>query len=188
MDEITAILRESTDNPDAAYDKLMPLVYNKLRNIAGMRMNKESLGHTFSKTDLVHEAYIKLVDINQLKWQGRAHFYAVASRCMRRILIDYARKKNSQKRGGKQEPLTYLDHLFSAHKQAKWLIDLDMALDELADRNERLAQVVECRYFGEMQIDETAKALNISPATVKRDWKKAKGWLYHRLRSDITSK
>lgn len=179
---ITRILRQQSQGEQDVYDELLPLVYNKLHDIAGMRMRREDYNHTYSKTDLVHEAYFKLIEINQVDWKDRAHFFAIASRCMRRILIDYARKKKAAKRGGEQSPSTYIDHLYEAERQAEWLIDLDTALNELGELNERLASVVECRYFGEMSIKETAQALDISTATVKRDWKKAKGWLYRRLK------
>jgi len=180
--DITQVLTEQKQGCEEAYDKLLPLVYEKLHAIAGMRMQREYGEHTYSKTDLVHEAYFKLVEIEDVDWKDRAHFFAIASKCMRRILIDYARQKKADKRGGNEKPCTYLDHLYAAERQAKWLIDLDMALIELAQCNERLADVVECRYFGEMTIEDTAAALDISGATVKRDWRKAKGWLYNRLK------
>lgn len=185
MNDLTNILQQVGGNDSETYEQLIPFVYDKLREIAHMQMRRENANHTFSKTDLVHEAYIKLVDIKEVDYKDRSHFYAMASRCMRRILIDHARKKNAQKRGGNQQPVTYIDHLFAAEQKAEWLIDLDDALQELKKMNERLVHVIECRYFGEMTIKETAIALDISEATVKRDWQKARGWLYQRLKEDV---
>ncbi|MDR9414847.1 MAG: ECF-type sigma factor [Gracilimonas sp.] len=185
MNDVTQILQQSDTNKTDTYEQLLPIVYDKLREIAHMRINREDPDHTFSKTDLVHEAYIRLIDIDQVSYNDRSHFYAMASKCMRRILIDHARKKNAKKRGGKEQPVTYADHLFAAERQASWLIDLEDALQELEQKNERLVHVIECRYFGEMTIEETANALDISAATVKRDWQKAKGWLYQRLKEDL---
>lgn len=180
--EATLILQEITDGSEEAYNKLFPLVYDQLKDIAHMRINRENDGHTYSKTDLVHEAYIKLINIDNIDWKDTAHFYAIASSCMRRILIDYARKKKAQKRGGTKEPVTYVDEIVNADRQAENLINLDDALNRLSELNERLTKVVECRYFGEMSIEDTAEALDISVSTVKRDWAKARGWLYKELK------
>ena len=185
MKDLTNILQQIGVNDSETYEQLLPFVYDKLREIAHMHVRRESGNHTFSKTELVHEAYIKLVNINEVDYKDRSHFYAMASRCMRRILIDHARKKNAQKRGCNQQPVTYVDHLFETERKAEWLIDLDDALQELEKMNDRLVHVIDCRYFGEMTIQETAIALNISEATVKRDWQKAKGWLYQRLNEDV---
>jgi len=180
--EATLILKEARDGSEEAYNKLFPLVYDQLRDIANMRIKRE-LNHTFSKTGLVHEAYFRLIDIDNIDWHGKAHFYAIASCCMRRILISHARKKNAEKRGGKKDPVTYIDEIMEVERQAQDLINLDEALKNLEELNPRLVQVVECRYFGEMSIEDTAKALEISMSTVKRDWTKAKGWLYRELKS-----
>lgn len=185
MNDVTSILQQAGTKKTDTYKQLMPVVYDQLLEIAQMRIRSEDPDHTYSKTDLVHEAYLKLIDINEITYKNRAHFYAMASRCMRRILIDHARKKNAQKRGGLVPPVTYVDHLFAAERQESWLLDLDYALKELEKMNERLVHIIECRYFGEMTIEETASALDISAATVKRDWQKAKGWLYQRLKEDI---
>lgn len=179
--EITLILQEARSGSEKVYNRLFPLVYDQLRNIAHMRISREH-NHTFSKTDLVHEAYFKLVDIDNVDWQDRAHFYAIASRCMRRILISHARKKKAEKRGGNKEPVTYIDEIMEAERQAEDLINLDEALNNLEELNPRLVKVVECRYFGDMTIEDTAEALEISVSTVKRDWTKAKGWLYKELK------
>lgn len=179
--KVTLILQESSGGSEKAYKELFPLVYDQLRDIANMRIQREH-NHTFSKTDLVHEAYFQLIDIEGIDWKDRAHFYAIASRCMRRVLIDHARKKKAEKRGGHQEPVTYIDEVMKVEREAEDLINLDDALNELAKLNPRLTKVVECRYFGEMTIEDTAEALGISVSTVKRDWNKARGWLYKELK------
>ena len=179
--EITNILQEARDGSEQAYNKLFPLVYDRLKNIANIRIKQEG-DHTFSKTDLVHEVYFKLIDIESVEWQDRAHFFAIASRCMRRILITHARMKKAKKRGGNQDPVTYIDEIMEIERQAGDLINLDNALKELEELNPRLVEVVECRYFGEMTIEDTAEALDISVSTVKRDWTKARGWLYKELK------
>lgn len=180
--EITSILKEAEDGSKEAYDSLLPLVYDQLRDIAHMRMLREDKSHTYARTDLVHEAYFQLINVENVSWQDRTHFYAIASRCMRRILIDHARKKKAERRGGNKQPVTYLDEIMGIEEEADELINLDKALDKLATLNERLAQVVECRYFGEMSLEDTALALDISVSTVKRDWAKARGWLYKELK------
>ena len=179
--EVTLILQEAKEGSEKAYNELFPLVYDQLKNIANMRIKRER-DHTYSTTDLVHEAYFELVDIENVDWQDRAHFYAIASRCMRRILINYARKKQADKRGGNKEPVTYIDEIMEVERQAEDLINLDDALNQLEELNPRLAEVVECRYFGEMSIEDTAEALDISVSTVKRDWTKARGFLYKELK------
>lgn len=181
--QITQLLVRLKKGEKGIYDKLYPLIYQELRQIAYAQMGRELNDHTLSKTELVHEAYLKMIDQSQIDFTDRSHFLAIASRCMRQILIDYARKKNAQKRGGPNRDLTYIDELFSGQKRkAQELIDIDDALHELELRNERLSKVVEMRFFGEMTIQETAEALDISESTVKRDWMKARGWLYKELR------
>lgn len=179
--EVTLILQETREGSEKAYKKLFPIVYEQLKDIAGMRINRER-NHTYSKTDLVHEAYFQLIDINNVEWKDRAHFYAIASRCMRRILIDYARKKKAKKRGGEEEAVTFVDELMEVDQQVDDLLNLDDALRKLEELNPRLSDIVECRYFGEMTIEDTAAALDISVSTVKRDWAKARGWLYKELK------
>ena len=179
--EVTIILHEAKQDSEKAYQKLFPIVYEQLKNMAHMRIKKER-NYTFSRTDLVHEAYFKLIDIDNVDWNDRAHFYAIASRCMRRLLISHARKKKAEKRGGNQKPITYIDEIMKADQQAEDLLHLDDALNTLEYLNPRLAEIVNCRYFGDMTIEDTAGALGISVSTVKRDWAKAKGWLYRELK------
>lgn len=179
--ELTQILREATEGSQKAYRKLFPEVYDQLKKIARMRISKEHNRVTLTKTGLVHEAYFRLITIEDTDWKDRSHFFAIASRCMRRILIDHARKKKAEKRGGEQDPVTYIDELIKVQGQVESLINLDEALNKLEQLNERLSKVVEYRYFGEMSISETAEVLNVSVSTVKRDWVKARGWLYKEL-------
>lgn len=182
--EVTQLLVRLKNGEDGIYDKIYPLIYQELRNLAYAHMNMQAGDHTMSKTELVHEAYLKMIEQNSsIDASDRTHFMAIASRCMRQILIDYARKKNAKKRGGDKEEITYIDELFeNQHKKVQELIDIDDALNRLAKLNPRLSKVVEMRFFGEMTIEETAFALGISESTVKRDWMKARGWLYQELK------
>ncbi len=181
--EITQLLVRLRKGEEGVYDKLYPLVYDRLRTIANQQLSKGSNNHTYSRTELVHEAYLKMIDQTQIDVTDRSHFMAIASRCMRQILIDYARKKHAEKRGGKKKNLTYIDEIFARQKnKAQELIDIDDALKRLEKLNERLSRVVEMRFFGEMTIPQTAEALGISESTVKRDWRKARGWLYKELK------
>ncbi len=181
--DVTRLLISLKKGKDGVYDKLYPLIYDELRSLAYSHMNRQSADHTLSRTELVHETYLKMIDQTQIDFSDRSHFLAIASRCMRQILIDYARKKQAEKRGGKQKDLTYIDGIFNGqNNKAQELIDIDGALKRLAELNERLSKVVEMRFFGEMTIEETADALDISESTVKRDWMKARGWLYKELK------
>lgn len=180
---ITKLLVRLKEGNNEVYDQLYPLIYEELRDIAYAHMSQQSAGHTLSKTELVHETYLKLIDQSRINFTDKSHFLAIASRCMRQILVDYARKKHAQKRGGKKKDITYIDEIFeNQDKKAQELINIDAALDQLEELNERLSKVVEMRFFGEMTIEETAKALDVSESTVKRDWMKARGWLYKKLK------
>lgn len=183
--DITLLLIQLKDGKEGVYDKVYPLVYDQLRQLAARHISKDS-NHTYSKTELVHEAYLKMIDQSKADYTDRNHFLAIASHCMRQIMIDYARKKHAEKRGGKQKDLTYIDEVFSSHEhKAKELLDIDEALSRLAELNERLSQIVEMRFFGGMTIESTADALGISESTVKRDWLKARGWLYKELKGKL---
>jgi RNA polymerase sigma factor (TIGR02999 family) len=163
---------------------MFPVVYNELRRMAALKLRNERDGHTLSTTALVHEAWLELTKLNRIQWQNRAHFLAVAAQAMRRILIDYAVARRRQKRGGGQ-PLESLDDgdaLAIVQARGDELVALDEALDRLMTMNERQARVVECRFYGGMSVEETAEALDISPATVKRDWALARAWLNRELR------
>lgn len=161
------------------------LVYNELHQLAARKLRHEREGHTLSTTALVHEAWLELNKLNRIQWQNRGHFLAVAAQAMRRILIDYAVARRRGKRGGGQEVLSLDegDALAIAHERADELIALEEALARLQQLNDRQARIVECRFFGGMSIEETADALNVSPATVKREWAIARAWLNRELQS-----
>lgn len=181
--EVADLLQRLKKGEDEAYDKLYPIIYDKLKNIANMHMNRQYENHTLSRTELVHETYLKMIDQDKIDVNDRNHFLAIASKCMRQILIDYARKKNADKRGGDKKDHTYVEGIYATYdEKAQELIDIDDALNKLSKLNERLSTVVEMRFFGEMSLEQTAEALDISVSTVKRDWLKARGWLYKELK------
>jgi len=179
-EDITQLLRDMSRGQRDALDRLIPMVYDELREIAHRQLRNERSGHTLSTTALVQEAYLRLVNVNQVQWKDRAHFVAVAARVMRRILVDYARARSRDKRGGDavRIPLTDVPDIAVADGD---LIAFDGTLDRLEAINERLCRVVECRCFGGMSVDETAAALGTSPATVKRDWAFSRAWLNREL-------
>jgi RNA polymerase sigma factor (TIGR02999 family) len=179
--EVSGILRELSQGRREALDRLVPIVYEELRRIAHAQLRRERPGHTLGTTGLVHEAYLKLTNIHQVEWLGRAHFFATAARVMRRVLIDYARGKRRDKRGGDAVHVPLAEALDVPLAQANDLIDLDDALTRLQAMSERQAQVVECRCFGGLSVDETAAVLAVSAATVKRDWAFARAWLNREL-------
>ncbi|NIR43592.1 MAG: sigma-70 family RNA polymerase sigma factor [Gemmatimonadetes bacterium] len=179
--EVTRLLRAARDGDATAFDRLLPLVYAELKSIADRQLRRERAGHTLGTTGLVHEAYLKLVDQSGVEWENRAHFYAVASRAMRQVLIDYARRRAAQKRGGDRERQT-LEELPAADSiEPEELLALDAALDRLGQMDERLRKVVEYRFFGGMKEDEIADTLGVTPRTVQRDWVKARAWLHKEL-------
>lgn len=180
--EITSLLVHIKKGSEEAYDTLFPLVYEELRSLAHNRLNMEYEKVTFTKTALVHEAYLKMIEHGRMEASDRYHFYALASRCMRQILIDHARKKKAEKRGGDRRDLTYVDGLLNEQENAGQLLAIDEKLNELGKLNKRLADIVELRFFGDMTIEATAEVLDISISTVKRDWAKARGWLYKELK------
>ena len=166
--------------PDAS-NKLFPLVYDELRRIAHGQLGRERDGHTLDTSALVHEAYLKLVDQTRVQWVDRSHFLAVATQAMRRILVDYARRYSSDKRGNAPRQVSLTDATLVVEERADLLLALDEALIALAKVDERLSRVVECRFFGGLTEDETAEVLGITARTVRRDWTKAKGWLHQVL-------
>jgi len=163
-------------------EDLLPLVYGELKRIAERALRGERPDHTLSATALVHEAWVELSKLDRIRWQNRSHYMALAAQAMRRILIDHAVARRALKRGGGQpvEPLSG-DAMATVHDRAEGLLDLDAALARLATLDARQAQVVECRFFGGMSVEETAAALGTSPATVKRDWALARAWLNREL-------
>jgi RNA polymerase sigma-70 factor, ECF subfamily len=175
--ETTQLLRAWADGDQAALKQLTPRVYNELRRIAGRLMRDERAGSTIQATALVHEAYLKLVDIDNVDWQHRAHFFAVSAQIMRRILLDQARRRVAAKRGGaaRRANLDEIPDLGSG--RARELIAIDDGLNALAAVDPRKARVVELRFFGGLNVEETAKVLKVSPDTVQRDWRLARAWL-----------
>ncbi len=180
--DITGLLLAWRAGDGDAPDRLFPLVYNELRGIAHRQLGHERDDHTLGTTALVHEAYLRLVDQTRAVLVDRAHFYAVAARVMRRILVDYARRYRALKRGGAARRVSLEDTLGSTEERAETLVALDDALSRLAAIDKRAAQVIECRFFGGLSEGETAEALGVTSRTVRRDWVKAKGWLVQTLR------
>lgn len=177
-EQITQLLKEWSNGNQAVLDDLMPLIYDELRRQASRYLRNERQGHTLQTTALIHEAYLKLIGINQIEWQNRAHFFAIASTAMRRILVDHARERHREKRGGIAENLPLTEALqISSNEKSVDLIALDEALNRLAKLDERQARVVELRYFSGLNNDETAEVLGVSNATVRNDWNLAKAWL-----------
>jgi RNA polymerase sigma factor (TIGR02999 family) len=182
-ESVTELLARARDGGglSRAMEQLMPLVYDELRAIAHRQLRGERTQHTLSTTALVHEAYLRLVDQQRVQWQDRTHFFAVAARVMRRVLVDYARRRVARKRDGAAKAVPLDDALLVADDQADMLPELDEALTRLATRDERMARVVELRFFAGLTEAETAEVLGVSPRTVRYDWIKAKGWLYREL-------
>ena len=175
------LLRAWSDGDEAALLQLLPLVETELRRLARAYMARERRGHTLQTTALVNEAYLRLVDTKNLRWQDRAHFLGISARLMRRVLVDHARARGYQKRGGGALRVTLTDALVVAAAPSLNLIDLDRALDALAALDARKAKVVELRFFGGLSVEETADVLHVSNDTIKRDWRLAKLWLLRQL-------
>lgn len=178
---VTALLQAAAAGDPAAMDRLMPIVYGELRAIAHGRMRGERRDHTLSTTALVHEAYLKLVDLDRIQYRDRAHFFAIAAQAMRYILVDHAQRRNAQKRGGGRTRVSLENTPLMTEQQALEVLALEDALVRLRTLSERQHQVVECRFFAGLTIAETSAALDISPATVKRDWNAARAWLNREL-------
>ncbi len=179
--EITRLLSEYEAGDREALERLLPLVYDELRRLAAHYLRGERPGHTLQPTALVHEAWFKLVDQRDVRWQNRAHFLGVAAQQMRRILVDHARGHNRYKRGGDQVRLPLDDARDVPEERDVDLVRLDDALRDLAAIDPQQSRVVELRYFGGLTIEETAEAIGVSPATVKRDWAMARAWLHRAL-------
>jgi RNA polymerase sigma-70 factor, ECF subfamily len=180
--EVTRILLAWRSGDQTALERLIPLVYSELRLIARRYLRRERAGHTLQTTALVNEAYLRLIDASQVEWQSRAHFFAISARLMRRILVDFARHRGYQKRGGGAPHLELGDAVAVGWHQDEDLLALDEALTALAEIDDRKSKVVEMRFFGGLSEQEMAEALNVSPETVRRDWRLAKSWLLRRLR------
>jgi RNA polymerase sigma factor (TIGR02999 family) len=180
--DVTGLLRAWGQGDENALQKLMPLVYDQLHAAARRYMAGERTGHTLQTTALIHETYLRLVDIRRVEWQDRAHFLAVCAQLMRRILIDFARSRAYQKRGGATPHVNFNEALVVTAQPDFNLIALDDALNRLAKMDERKSKVVELRFFGGLDVKETAEVMKVSPDTVMRDWKMAKVWLLRELR------
>ena len=176
--DITQMLIDWSNGDRAALDRLIPVVYAELRRQAARHLRRERAGHSLQTTSLIHEAYLRLVDQREVRWQNRAHFFAVAARLMRRILVDHARRRRRAKRGGSAARLPLEEALvIAAEKSDVDLLALDEALERLAAIDPRQSRIVELRFFSGLSIEETAEVLGVSPATVKNDWNVAKAWL-----------
>ena len=181
--EISLILKDWRNGKRESADVLLSLVYDELRRIARQYLRKERSDHTLQPTALVHEAYMKLIDISDVDWQDRAHFFAVASKTMRHILVDYARARLTDKRGGEVRRIALEDAVQLSDETNVDLLALDEAMCVLAGFDEQQSKIVELRFFGGLTIEETAHVLSISPATVKREWTMAKAWLFRRIKN-----
>lgn len=185
--DATALLADVRKGDHTAVDRLFPLVYAELRRRARAQLRQQPEGHTLTTTALVHETYLKLIAVERMNWQDRAHFMAIAATAMRHVLVDHARRHNALKRGAGQraeelkEDGSFGDATEMAHDRADLLLALDSALERLTAVDARWARTVEMRFFGGMTVEETAEALDLAPSTVKLDWQKAKAWLYREL-------
>lgn len=179
--EVTQLLLAWSQGDRSALEKLIPLVYDELHRMARRYMVREQAAHTLQTTALVNEVYLRMVDLRKVQWQNRAHFFAVSAQLMRRILVDFARSRNYQKRGGGRLQVSFDEALEVSPKQDADLVLLDEALSALAAVDDRKRKVVELRFFGGLTVEETAHVLEVSPDTVMRDWKMAKVWLLREM-------
>ena len=179
--ELTQLLRAWSEGDGEALERLTPLVEKELHRLAHKYMSRENPGNTLQTTALVNEVYLRLVDVHEVSWQDRAHFFAISARMMRRILTDFARSRNQQKRGGAAWHVSFDEALAVSLEQHAEILAIDDALVELAALDPRKSQVVELRFFGGLSVEETAEVLKVSPETVKRDWRFAKSWLHRVL-------
>jgi RNA polymerase sigma-70 factor (ECF subfamily) len=185
MHDVTLLLQEMTNGDERAPEVLLPLVYDELKKLASGYMRGERNGHTLQTTELVHEAYVRLVDWKSADWQNRAHFFAVAAQMMRRILVDHARRRDAQKRGSGVQKIALDDAITFAAERDIDLFALDEALTLLETFDERQCRIIELRFFGGLTIEETAEVMKLSPATIKNEWTMARTWLYNKLRPEV---
>jgi RNA polymerase sigma factor (TIGR02999 family) len=181
QESVTNLLIQWRDGDQTALERLVPLVYNEMRRLAHHYMRNERTLHTLQTSALVNEAYLRLVDHNNMCWQNRAHFLAVAAQAMRRVLVDYARSRRSNKRGGEARRVDSDAAELVAVERAAELVALDDALNELSSVDPRKCRIVELRYFGGCSVEETAKILDVAPSTINREWSAAKAWLLRSL-------
>ena len=185
-DDVTGLLVAWGQGDRAADSRLMAVVYEDLRRVARRRLRAERADHSLAPTALVHEAYLRLVDLRRVQWQNRAQFFAIAARLMRQILVDHARAHVAAKRGGPRWKVALADNLGATVPRDVDLLDLDAALGKLATIDSRFGDLVALRFFGGMTVEEAAESLDLSPATVKRDWSRARAWLFRELRREVT--
>jgi RNA polymerase sigma factor (TIGR02999 family) len=179
--EITRMLQAWSQGDESALKALTPLVYDELRRLAHRYMGRQQHGHVLQTSALVNEAYLRLLNVDQVSWKNRAHFFAVSAQLMRNILVDFARNRQSQKRGGAARAVSLDQALEVSSERGADLVALDDALSLLASLDARQAQVVELRFFGGLSVEETAEVLKVSPGTIRRDWRMAKAWLHREL-------
>ena len=184
---VTELLLSWNHGERAALDKLVPLVYAELRRIAHRYLNRERRGHTLQSAELVNEAYLRLIDASQVRWQDRAHFFAISAQLMRRILVDFARSRRYLKRWGGMQRTSFDEAMVVSPALSGDLVALDDALETLAVKDDRKSRVVELRFFGGLSVEETAEVLKVSPDTVHRDWRFAKAWLAREMGKAATS-
>ena len=182
--EVTQLLLDWNEGKEDALEKLMPLVYKELRRLAHQYLRRERSGHTLLTTDLVHEAYLKLIDQKRVRWQNRTHFFGIAANLMRRILVDHARGRGRVKRGAGAQRVSLNEATLVSRSSEVDILAIDEALTKLALLDERKARVVELRFFGGLEVEEAAEFLKLSPMTVLRDWKMAKAWLHRALSNE----
>lgn len=178
---ITKILQSWSEGDQNSLEELIPLVYQELHRLAHRALARNSQGNSVETTVLLHEAYLRLIDVKQVQWQDRVHFFAVSANLMRNILVDFARQRLSQKRGGELTHVELDEALNFSPDKGNDLVALDEVLNELAKLNERQSKIVELKFFGGLTEDEIAEVLKISPATIRRDWQVARAWLYREL-------
>ena len=183
IQDVSKLLRAWRGGDETALDELMPRVHQELHRLAHLYMRRERVGHTLQTTALVNEAYVRLIDAKKVDWRDRAHFFAISSNLMRRILVDFARKRGYQKRGGKVRKVVLDQELLVSPEQDGDIQKLDETLTALSDFDPRKAKVVEMRFFGGLSVEETAEVLKVSTDTVKRDWRLAKVWLLNEMQS-----
>jgi len=178
---VTVLLEQWNNGDQAALDRLIPLIYEELRKMAKRYMRQQNPGHTLQTTALIHEAYLRMVKQTEKQFENRAHFFGVAAQAMRHILVDYARARQTARRGGAARPISLEEAALVTAERGAELVAFDEALKELEKLSKRQSRVVELRYFGGLSVDETATVLSVSPETVMRDWSMAKTWLYRAL-------
>lgn len=185
--EVTQLLQDWRGGNRDAFDALLPIVYKELHRLAHFQLRSERVGHSLQSTALVHEAYLRLVGTNPPKWESRTHFFGVAARLMRQILVDYARRHGAAKRGGNVCKVTLQDAMVTPNGTDVDIVALDDALRELAKIDERQSRVVELRFFAGLSLEEISQALDVAPATVQRDWTAARAWLHRELSKKSSS-